>query len=151
MSDLTDLYQELILEHGKSPRNNRAIEQADGEAEGYNPLCGDRLTVFVNLDDDTISDVSFNGSACAICTASASMMTQHIKGESRAQVQHLFDAFRQMLAGEENGEIDWEDRLGKLSALGGVRRYPMRVKCATLPWHTLKAALEDRDEPVSTE
>lgn len=151
MSDLTDLYQELILDHGKSPRNMRELEHADHQAEGYNPLCGDRVTVFINLDDDTIEDVSFNGSACAICTASASMMTQRIKGESREHVETLFDDFRRMLAGDEDDGTDWEQRLGKLSALGGVRRYPMRVKCATLPWHTLKAALDDRGEPVTTE
>ncbi len=154
MSELADLYQQLILDHGKRPRNLRAMEDADKRAEGYNPLCGDRVTVFVKKDADALADVSFVGKGCAICTASASLMTQAVKGMAERDAEQLFEAFHQLLttpakAPATTGEPQPE--LGKLAALAGVRKYPIRVKCATLPWHTLHAALHEQQEPISTE
>jgi nitrogen fixation NifU-like protein len=147
--DLRELYQELILDHGKAPRNHRAIEGAARRAEGYNPLCGDRVTVYLDLADHSLRDVSFTGSGCAICTASASMMTQALHGTSRAEALETFDAFIRLVTGPESPAV--AERLGKLAALSGVRRFPMRVKCATLPWHTMKAALEEGQALVTTE
>ncbi|MHC5025149.1 MAG: Fe-S cluster assembly sulfur transfer protein SufU [Planctomycetota bacterium] len=147
MFDLSDLYQEVILDHGKRPRNHRVIEGA-GSAEGYNPLCGDRVTVYVKLDGETIEDISFVGKACAICTASASMMTQEARGKPKSEIASTSEAFVQMVTHEAEPPAT----LGKLIALAGVRRYPMRVKCATLPWHTLRAAIDDQgNDQVSTE
>ena len=150
MNELQDLYQELILDHNRSPRNYRRIENADAEADGYNPLCGDRVTVYVTIDNDVVSDVAFEGSGCAISTAAASLMTQSIKGKSIAEAEALFENFRRLVTGEavasDNGPA-----LGKLEALGGVRRFPARVKCATLVWHTLKAALDRQAQTVTTE
>lgn len=151
MSELTDLYQDLILDHGKRPRNMRAMKSANRHAEGFNPLCGDRITIHVHDANGTIDDVSFEGSACAICTASASLMTQRLKGSTAADAEAMFQSFRNMLTGPEADVDQYEGALGKLAALAGVRRYPMRVKCAMLPWHTLKAALDDRDDVVTTE
>ena len=148
--DLRDLYQEMILDHGKRPRNFRVQGDGAGRAEGHNPLCGDRITVYVTTDGDTISDVSFQGSGCAISTASASMMTEALIGKSLAEARELFRRFHEVVTAEED-----EAELGKLEVFKGVREFPMRVKCATLPWHTLKAAIDraanEAAEPVSTE
>jgi nitrogen fixation NifU-like protein len=146
--DLTELYQEVILDHTKRPRNRRAIASPNRTAEGYNPLCGDHIHVYLRMHDGRIDDASFTGSACAICTASASMLTEAVTGRSADEARVMFDRFRQVLT-ERDAVPD--DDLGELAALAGVRRFPIRVKCATLPWHTLKAALEGAAEPVSTE
>ncbi len=149
MSDLSELYQELILDHNKSPRNCRRMEQADRQADGYNPLCGDRVTVYLKLDGDVVKDVTFEGSGCAISTASASLMTQSLKGKTLAEARALFQKFHGMLMGE-TGNGDGGPALGKLEAFSGVCRYPARVKCATLVWHTVNAALEGHIEGVVT-
>lgn len=153
MSDLRDLYQEVILDHNKSPRNFRALPEADRQAHGDNPLCGDVVTVYVDVDGETVADVAFQGSGCAISQASASMMTDAVKGKTLAEARELARRFRVLLT-EENGEPagDSESGLGKLAVFSGVKGYPMRVKCATLAWHTLNAALEhERETVVSTE
>lgn len=149
MSDLRELYQEVILDHNKHPRNFGELDGADRHADGYNPLCGDRLAVYVNLDGDVISDVSFLGSGCAISKASASLMTDAIKGKTMVEAERLFEQFHSMVTGSD-GDVD-QDRLGKLAVLAGVRDYPTRVKCASLAWHTLRAACDDKHEVVSTE
>jgi nitrogen fixation protein NifU and related proteins len=149
MSEINELYQETILEHNKHPRNFREIEDATKKALGNNPLCGDALQVFVAMDGDTISDVAFKGSGCAISKASASMMTQAVKGKSSEEAKGLFDEFTKMARGELNEESD-ENHLGRLTIFAGVREFPARVKCASLSWHTLSAALHG-DESVSTE
>jgi nitrogen fixation NifU-like protein len=146
-SDLQELYQEVILDHNRRPRNFRAIE--DGrKADGYNPLCGDRLTVYLRVKAGRIEDVSFQGSGCAISKASASLMTDSVKGKTLDEVEALFQSVHRMLAGGADEPLD---DVGKLSVLSGVRQFPMRVKCATLAWHALRAAIEARNEPVSTE
>jgi len=149
MSEVNDLYQEVILEHNKNPRNFREIPDADKTADGNNPLCGDALRVYVEMDGETVKDVSFKGSGCAISKASASMMTQVVKGKSKEDAEILFDEFHRMVLGEldEEGE---ENHLGKLKIFAGVREFPARVKCASLSWHTLNAALHGEDI-VSTE
>jgi len=147
MADLRDLYQEVILEHSKAPRNYREVKGADKKAEGFNPLCGDRFTVFLQMNGDAIEDIGFQGSGCAISKASASMMTQSIKGKTREQAQELFDNFHKVVTGQSEDE----SALGKLTVFAGVSEFPMRVKCATLAWHTLQAALDDKQEAVSTE
>ena len=147
MSDLSDLYQEVILDHNKRPRNFRTIEGPSHHAEGYNPLCGDRLDLFVQVDGETITDVAFQGSGCAISKASASLMTDALKGHTVAEARELFTRFHRVVTTPPDQPV--ED-LGKLSALAGVREFPVRVKCASLAWHTLKAAL-DREQKVSTE
>lgn len=149
MSELNDLYQETILEHNKNPRNFREIEDADKRALGNNPLCGDALQVFVKMDGDKVSDVAFKGSGCAISKASASMMTQTVKGKTREEAERLFDEFHKMVTGELNVDTD-DNHLGKLKIFAGVLEFPARVKCASLSWHTLNAALSDAGE-VSTE
>lgn len=149
MSELSDLYQEVILEHNKNPRNFREIEGADRTATGNNPLCGDALRVYVDLDGDTVTDVSFKGSGCAISKASASMMTQTVKGKTRAEAEALFNEFHRMVTGDLDIESD-ENQLGKLKIFAGVLEFPARVKCASLSWHTLHAALHG-EEIVSTE
>ena len=149
MSELNDLYQETILEHNKNPRNFREIDGADKEAVGNNPLCGDALRVFVKMDGDTVSDVAFKGSGCAISKASASMMTQTVKGKTREEADSLFHEFQDMVTGKLDVESD-ENHLGKLRIFSGVLEFPARVKCASLSWHTLDAALKGDDE-VSTE
>jgi nitrogen fixation protein NifU and related proteins len=148
MPYLRELYQEMILEHSKAPRNYRELEEANRKAEGYNPLCGDHFTVYVRMLGDSIKDVSFQGSGCAISKASASMMTQSLKGKTAQQAKELFDHFRQTVTGEKNGD---SGHLGKLSVFAGVAEFPTRVKCATLAWHTFEAALEGKQEPISTE
>lgn len=150
MSDLRDLYQEVILDHSKRPRNFHAMPEADRKAEGYNPLCGDRETVYLDLEGDVLKDVSFQGAGCAISTASASMMTESVKGRTRSEAEALFARFHELITGS-NGEKASGPELGKLTVFSGVREYPVRVKCATLPWHTLKAALDGAGAPVSTE
>jgi nitrogen fixation protein NifU and related proteins len=147
MTDLSDLYQEVILDHNRRPRNFRVLEDATHHAEGYNPLCGDRLDLFLKVDGDVIADVGFQGSGCAISKASASLMTDSVKGRPVADARALFDRFHRMVTTPPDADV--ED-LGKLSALAGVREFPVRVKCASLAWHTLKAALE-RSERTSTE
>ena len=148
MSELRDLYQEVILDHGKRPRNHGALCDADGRAEGKNPLCGDHLTVYVKTVDGTIDEVRFEGSGCAISVASASMMTEAMRGKTIDEMRETFEAFSQLVTGRQ-GEADVA--LGKLVVFGGVSQFPMRVKCATLPWHTLRAALEHQNESVTTE
>lgn len=149
MSELNDLYQEVILEHNKNPRNFREIETATVTADGNNPLCGDALRVYVEMDGETVKDVAFKGSGCAISKASASMMTQAVKGKSKAEAETLFDEFHKMVTGELDAETD-ENHLGRLRIFSGVLEFPARVKCASLSWHTLHAALSGDDE-VSTE
>ena len=146
-SDLQDLYQEVILDHNKRPRNFRVIEHGR-KAEGYNPLCGDRVTVHVRVEDGRVADASFQGSGCAISKASASLMTDSIKGKTLAEVEELFGRFHEMITRAPDEPID---DLGKLSVLAGVRQFPVRVKCASLPWHTLRSAADAKDEIVSTE
>ena len=150
MSELGDLYQEVILDHNKRPRNTHDVEGSNRRAEGYNPLCGDRLTLRLRVDGDVVRDVGFAGSGCAISKASASMMTEMIKGKTLAEVESIFKAFHHLVT-EENGHEDEEGALGKLVVFSGVRQFPMRVKCATLAWHTMKAALDNRHETATTE
>ncbi|HLJ96647.1 MAG TPA: SUF system NifU family Fe-S cluster assembly protein [Gemmataceae bacterium] len=147
MSDLRELYQEVILDHHKKPRNFRILEGAR-HVEGFNPLCGDKVTVYVQLDGNRVRDVSFQGTGCAISTASASMMTESLKGKTRAEAEAIFQAFHDLLTGKSNGN---DLNLGKLEVFSGVREFPVRVKCATLAWHTFHAALEGEDKMVSTE
>jgi nitrogen fixation NifU-like protein len=147
VADLKDLYQELIVDHSKRPRNFREVTDADRRAEGFNPLCGDRVTIYVKLDGDRISDVAFRGSGCAISTASASLLTESLKGKTVEEAEKIFDNFHNLVTGAgETGP------LGKLAVFSGVCDYPTRVKCAILAWHTFHAALNDvRAEQVSTE
>lgn len=148
MAGVNDLYQELILEHSKNPRNFRKMD--DGVAiEGFNPLCGDHFTVFVRMADDRIADISFQGTGCAISKSSASVMTQALKGKTRAEAETLFARFHDLVTGKANNR-EFES-LGKLAAFSGVSEFPVRVKCATLAWHTMRAALEGKEEPVTTE
>ena len=142
---LDELYQEVILDHYRKPRNFGMLRGADRKAEGHNPLCGDRISLQVRTKADVIEDLKFDGKGCAISTASASMMTEAVKGKSRADAEALFDKFHALVTGGGNG-VD----LGKLAAFGGVSEFPLRVKCATLAWHTLKAALAGESETVST-
>ncbi len=149
MADASELYQEIILEHNRSPRNFHPMESPDREAQGYNPLCGDRLTVQLKLAGDRIADVSFQGSGCAISKASASLMTLAVKGKTTAEARRMFESFQRLVTGQGGAAADLPPRL---AAFTGVREFPMRVKCATLSWHALKAALEgDGAAPVSTE
>ncbi|HXW61363.1 MAG TPA: SUF system NifU family Fe-S cluster assembly protein [Candidatus Acidoferrales bacterium] len=147
MSDLRDLYQEVILEHCKAPRNYRGSPAANLKAEGFNPLCGDRFTVYLTMDGDSIRDVSFQGTGCAISKASASMMTQSVKGKSAAEAEKLFESFHRLVTGL--GHCDRDAELGKLAVFSGVSEFPARVKCATLAWHTLQAALEGKQETTT--
>ena len=149
MSELSELYQEILLEHNSKPRNFRKLEQATQSAEGYNPLCGDRITLYLNLQDGVIADVAFQGSGCAISRASASMLTQSIKAQSVAKAREIFQAIHQMLT--EPGEALHHEVLGDLETLSGVVAFPTRIKCAVLPWHTMQAALDGQSEAVSTE
>ena len=147
MSELADLYQEIILDHNKRPRNFREMPECTCQADGLNPLCGDEVKVLVRLEDDKLSDVAFQGQGCAISRASASMMTGKTKGQSTAEAQELAGRVRDMLVGPE---VEPPRELGDLAALSGVRKFPARIKCAMLPWHTLEAALSGRVK-VSTE
>ena len=148
MSELSELYQEVILDHNRKPRNFHKMEPADRHAEGFNPLCGDQINLYLRLKGDVIADVSFEGSGCAISKASASMMTDSVKGKTIAEAEQLFHVMHRMLT--EEGEVD-SKRLGKLVAFEGVRQFPIRVKCASLAWHTLNAALQAKPETVTTE
>jgi len=148
--DLNDLYQQVILDHSKSPRNYFKLDVANRVAEGRNPLCGDHVTVYVTLNNDHIGEVAFEGAGCAICTASASMMTDALKGKTFDEANALFDRFHGLVTAPASANVD-TDALGKLAVLAGVREYPMRVKCASLAWHTLKAAMQAEHDVVSTE
>lgn len=150
MSDLRELYQEVILDHNKQPHNFRAMDGANRRAEGYNPLCGDRVRIYLRLEGDRISDISFQGSGCAISTASASLLTDSLKGKTRAEAEALFEKFHELVTGKDQGN-GRGPQLGKLAVFSGVSEYPARVKCAILAWHTLRSALGGSDEVVSTE
>lgn len=150
MGELRDLYQEVIIDHSKKPRNFRLLENADRSAEGYNPLCGDHYMVYLKLEGDAIQDVSFQGAGCAISKASASMMTTSVKGKKIPEAKELLGNFHLMLAGAQYEKFD-PSKVGKLAVFAGVREFPVRVKCATLPWHTLRAGLEGEEKTVSTE
>ena len=146
VDDLTDLYQQVILDHSKSPRNFHKLENANRTAQGHNPLCGDHYTIYAVMDGDVIKDIGFQGSGCAISKASASILTDSLKGKSKAEVKALFDKVHEMVTtGKSN------DGLGKLAVFAGVHKFPARVKCAILPWHAVVAAVEGRQEPVTTE
>ncbi len=147
MSDLADLYQDVILDHSRHPRNFGHPDDANREAQGNNPLCGDRVTVYLHIDGEVIAGASFEARGCAISLASASMMTEMVKGRTVAEARDLFDRFHRLVT-EEDGD---GDGLNELEALSGVREFPMRIKCATLPWHTMTAAIDRRDEEVRTE
>jgi nitrogen fixation NifU-like protein len=148
MSELSELYQQVILDHNKKPRNFRELEGANRTAEGFNPLCGDQLTVYMLLDEGVVRDLSFVGTGCAISKASASMMTQAVKGRTREEALALFEEFHRMVTGELDEEAE-ENHLGRLKIFAGVRDYPVRVKCASLPWHTMHAALEGEDSATT--
>ena len=149
MSDLRELYQQVILDHNKNPRNYREMDGAARKVEGYNPLCGDHYTIFLDLDGQTIRDVSFTGNGCAISKASASVMSSTVKGKSRDEVAHLFDVFHRLVKGDPSG-VDAVE-LQRLAAFSGVSEFPARVKCATLAWHTLNAGLNGEGQSVTTE
>ena len=151
MSDLQDLYQEVVMDHNRRPRNFRKLEDADRSLEGYNPLCGDRYTVYLKLESGRITDIGFQGAGCAISRASSSMMTEAIKGKSVEEAEEIFEAFHGMLTDGPDADYD-ADEVGDLEVLSGVSEFPVRIKCATLPWHTLRAAIKDSgDSSVSTE
>jgi len=149
MSELSELYQQVILDHNKKPRNFRKLETANHSAEGFNPLCGDQLTVYLDLEDDAVREITFEGSGCAISKAAASMMTQAVKGKTKQEAEQLFSEFHGMVTGEFDEEAT-ANSLGNLKIFSGVREFPVRVKCASLPWHTMHAALNNQ-ELVSTE
>lgn len=150
MFDHRALYQEVILDHNRSPRNFRKMESADRKAVGYNPLCGDQYTVYVKMENDVIKEITFQGSGCAISKASASMMSTVLKGKTRAEMEALFEKFHKLVTGrsDESGQLD---SLGKLAAFAGVSEFPVRVKCAILAWHTVRGALDEKQKVVSTE
>jgi nitrogen fixation NifU-like protein len=147
MSDLRELYQEVILDHRKKPRNFRKMDEANRTLEGYNPLCGDRVTVYLQMEDDVIKDASFQGVGCAIFTASASIMTELLKGRNMEEAEAIFQRFHDLVTGNSDDSGD----LGKLAVFEGVSKFPLRVKCATLPWHTLRGALKQQEDAVTTE
>jgi nitrogen fixation NifU-like protein len=149
MSELSELYQQVILDHNKKPRNFRKLETANHSAEGFNPLCGDQLTIYLDLEDDAVREITFEGSGCAISKAAASMMTQAVKGKTKQEAEQLFSEFHGMVTGEFDEEAT-ANSLGNLKIFSGVREFPVRVKCASLPWHTMHAALNNQ-ELVSTE
>ena len=151
MNDLQDLYREVILDHNRRPRNFGELEDADRVVEGVNPLCGDRMTLYVKLNGDTVQDIRFKGTGCAISVASSSLMTERVKGASLKDNLDLFEKIHDMLTAAEFDDSAQAQELDKLAALSGVREYPTRVKCASLPWHALKSALTDADDEVSTE
>jgi nitrogen fixation protein NifU and related proteins len=147
ISDLSDLYQEVIIDHSRKPRNFRRLADANRTAQGHNPLCGDRITVDLKLQQDQVTDLGFQGAGCAICTASASLMTEGVKGKTIEEAERLFEDFHDLITTDKPAASN----LGKLAVFSGVREYPVRAKCATLAWHTLRAALRGADTPVSTE
>ena len=148
--ELRDLYQEVLLDHHRRPRNFGKLKGANRRADGYNPLCGDKVTVYLLVRGNVIEDIAFEGGGCAICTASSSVMTELLKGKTETEVEKLFGQFRDLVTSEPHSEIDTET-LGKLAVFAGVREFPLRIKCATLAWHTLKAALKGSSDPVTTE
>src|SRR5215469_770046 len=150
MSDLSSLYQEVILDHSKKPHNYRVMDGADREADGYNPLCGDKVRIYLKLDGDRISDISFLGSGCAISTASASILTDTLKGRTQAEADALFKTFHDLVTGKDSANKE-NPGLGKLAVFSGVYEFPARVKCATLAWHTMRSALSGSQEVTSTE
>ncbi|MGH7538192.1 MAG: Fe-S cluster assembly sulfur transfer protein SufU [Gemmatimonadales bacterium] len=150
MADLTDLYQQIIIDHNRSPRNFKKLGQPNRTAQGDNPVCGDRITLEVQLDGDVIRDIGFRGSGCAISQASASLMTQAVQGKTTPEAEALFHRVHAMLTSAPDSRVD-AAKVGKLAALAGVRQFPVRVKCASLCWHTLHAALQSAAQPVSTE
>ncbi len=150
MSDLSELYQQVILDHNRRPRNFRKLEGANRTAQGYNPLCGDQIDLYLQFEDGVIKDIGFQGSGCAISKASASIMTESVKGKTKKEAEALFDRVHKMLTAGPGAKLD-TDGLGKLAVFAGVSEFPVRVKCASLAWHTLRAALEARKETVSTE
>lgn len=151
MSDLMDLYQEVILDHNKRPRNYGRPDSCDHTSEGHNPLCGDRLTLYIEIEDDRVADIHFEGSGCAISTASASLMTEAVKGKTLAEIERLFGRFHDLLTGDPSVMEKAGPELGKLAVFEGVREFPVRVKCATLSWHTLQAALQGGEDTATTE
>jgi len=150
LDQIRDLYQEVVFDHNRNPRNFRVMEDANRKIEGFNPLCGDRITLYAKVIDGNIEDVSFQGSGCAISTASASLMTEIVKGQTEQEAEHLFELFHRITTGKNGDDVNLEE-LGKLAVLAGVRAYPARVKCATLAWHSLQSALKNDGETVSTE
>jgi nitrogen fixation NifU-like protein len=146
--DLRDLYQEVIIDHSKRPRNFRALNSAARQAEGFNPLCGDQVTVYVDVEGEVVKDVAFQGHGCAISTASASVMTEMLKGKPVLEAERLFHVFHDLVTGRSRPD---SDQLGKLAVFAGVSEFPARVKCAILCWHTARAAIEGKEEPVTTE
>ena len=150
MTELRELYQQIILDHNKNPRNFGKIDAANRVREGYNPLCGDHLHVYLHVAGDTIADISFEGSGCAISKASASLMTAALKGKPVSEAVAMFEKFQEMVTAEVDAPVD-DQSLGKMAVFAGVREFPMRVKCATLAWHTMKAAVDEDQAPVSTE
>jgi len=150
MSELRELYQEVILDHNRSPRNFHEMENADLSMEGYNPLCGDHYTVFLRMDGERVKEVSFSGAGCAISKSSASVMTESVAGKTKKEIEEIFLSFHRLVKGEA-GAAEGVDVLGKLAVFSGVSEFPARVKCASLPWHTLRGALERTKEPVTTE
>jgi nitrogen fixation NifU-like protein len=150
MSALRDLYQQVILDHNRNPKNFRVMPDATGSIDGYNPLCGDHYTVYVRMEGDVIADVSFTGAGCAISKASASVMSSVLKGKTLAEAEGMFQDFHGLVTGVPSSE-EGTERLGKLAAFAGVSEFPARVKCASLPWHTLHAVLDGKSRPISTE
>lgn len=150
LDQIRDLYQEVVFDHNRNPRNFRVMDDANRKIEGFNPLCGDRITLYVKVSDGVIEDVSFQGSGCAISTASASLMTEIVKGQTEAEAEKLFELFHRVTTDKGGDAVNLEE-IGKLAVLAGVRAYPARVKCATLAWHSLQAALKDDGQTVSTE
>jgi len=154
MSDLRDLYQEVILDHNRHPRNFGTLESANHDADGFNPLCGDKIHVYLDVEDDRIRDIRFEGSGCAISTASASVMTETLKGKTLSEARRLFQAFHDLVTGKGDADDTHDGKdaaLGKLAVFSGVSEFPVRVKCATLCWHTTQAALDEKPDAVSTE
>jgi nitrogen fixation protein NifU and related proteins len=149
-NELKELYQEVILDHNKSPRNYKKLESANHFAEGYNPLCGDKVNIYLDIEENKIEDISFQGSGCAISKASASLMTSSLKGKSIEEAKKLFEKFRELITGKNNDELDIEE-LGKLAVFAGVKEFPSRVKCASLAWHTMLSALNNEKKLVTTE
>ncbi len=149
MSNLHDLYQDILLEHNNRPRNFRKLEDANRQADGYNPLCGDQITLYLKVEDDVITDVAFQGVGCAISRASASMLTQTVKGQTLAKAEEIFDGFHSLIT-DPDADMDYE-ALGDLEVLSGVSAFPTRIKCAVLAWHTFNAAIEGKDDSITTE
>ena len=147
MNDLRELYQQVILDHNKRPRNFQVLDPHSHKADGHNPLCGDQVTIYLNIEDEVIKDIAFQGRGCAISTASASLMTDMLKGKTLAEAERLFGQFHELVTSDQEASVD----MGKLAVLSGVRDYPSRVKCATLAWHAMQAALKNQQQPAVTE